>query len=161
MSSPNPHPDHAPQKGKEKEVPADSPRGRTKDPDHSSRSHHGHDERADSRSVSRGRTHRRSRHAEGHENANAPPEAFVYPSPTGGFSPKGRPPTFAEASYLSDAPHLDYKTPTSGRRRAATAPQPSHIRREMEAGVEMAKARGGTAEMRKDTKEESGKSDKD
>lgn len=88
----------------------------------------------------------------------------MYPCPTGGFSPKGRPPTFAEAAYLSDAPHLDYKAPASGRRRASTtmkSPQPSHIRREMEAGVEMTKARAASAEMPKETKEGSGKSEKD
>ncbi|KAG6355996.1 hypothetical protein INS49_015381 [Diaporthe citri] len=164
MSSTKPHPDHAPREGKKEEMPADPPRGRTKTPDRSSPGYHGRDKQADSRSVSRGRTHRRSHHSDGHGKANLPHEDFVYPSPTGGFSPKGRPPTFAEAAYLSDAPHLDYKTPTSGRRRASTAmksPQPSHIRTEMEAGVEMTKARGGAAEMRKDTKEGSGKSGKD
>lgn len=164
MSSPNPHPDHTHEKGKEKEKPEDPPRGRAKTLDHSSPRHHDGDKQADSRSVSRGRTHTRSHHSDGHEKTNAPPEAFVYPSPAGGFSPKGRPPTFAEASYLSDAPHLDYKTPASGRRRAVTgpkSPQPSHIRREMEAGVEMSKARGGAAETRKETKGASGKSEKD
>lgn len=161
MSSSKPPPDHTPEKGKEKETPADPPRGRTKAHAHSSPIHHGRDKRADSRSVSRGRTHGRSRQADRDEKANHTPEAFVYPSPTGGFSPKGRPPTFAEAAYLSDAPHLDYKLPFSGRKRAATAPQPSHIRTEMAAGVEMTKARAAAAELRKGTKEESGKSEKD
>lgn len=152
-----PHP-----KSKEKEEPTDPPRGRTSPTDKSSPSHHDHGKQADSRSVSRGRTHGRSHHGDRHGNAKPTPEDFVYPCPTGGYSPKGRPPTLDEAAYLSDAPHLDYKTPTRGRKRAAggvRSPQPSHIRREMEAGIEMAGARGRTSEKPKEAKDVTGKAE--
>lgn len=146
----------------EKEVPTDPPRGRTNPTDKSSPSHDDHGKQADSRSVSRGRTHGRSQQADRHGNAKPTPEDFVYPSSTGGYSPKGRPPTLDEAAYLSDAPHLDYKMPIQGRKRAAggvRSPQPSHIRREMEAGIEMAGARGGTSEKPKDSKDVTGKAE--
>lgn len=166
MSFPNSSADQTPQEGKEAEVPPDSPRGRTKTPDHAYPKHHGHGKQPDSRSVSRGRTHRRSRHEDARGRDHPPPEDFVYPCPTGGFSPKGRPPTQAEAAYLSDAPHLDYKKPTQGKKRrssgAVKSPQPSHIRMEMmemEAWGEMARPHRGAPEKAKETKEESGKSE--
>lgn len=149
-------------KGKEKEEPTDPPRGRTNPTDKPSPSHHDNGKQAGSRSVSRGRTHGRSHHEDRRGNAKPTPEDFVYPSPTGGYSPKGRPPTLDEAAYLSDAPHLDYKMSWQEKKRAAggvRSPQPSHIRREMEAGIEMAGSRGRTSEKPKEAKDVTGKTE--
>ena len=148
-------------RGKKEEVEADPPRGRTPAPDSTSASHQGRDKRADSRSVSRGRTHKRSRDEPDRRAAIHLPEAFVYPSPAGGFAPKGRAPTVSEAAYLSDAPHLDYKASIPGKKGAGGAvrsPKASHIRMmEMEAWAEMTGAGGGAAETRKGNKEETEK----
>ena len=148
MSSQDPAPGQTPEGQKEKEVQADSPRGRTKVADHPSPSQQARHGRADSRSVSRGRTHAKHPHKHGHGKVDPSTEAFVYPGLAGGFAPKGRPPTMFEASYLSDAPHLEYKTPTNKKSRASggvKSPQMSHIRMEVEAAAEMAGARGEAA----------------
>lgn len=162
MSPSTPERDQIPPKGKG-EVPANPPGGRTTTPDSpSSASHQGRGKRADSRSVSRGRTHRRSRNESGRRTDSHPPEDFVYPSPTGGFAPKGRALTASEAAYLSDAPHLDYKSPARGRKGsdgAVKSPKASHIRMEMEACAEMTGAGGEAAEARKGTNEATGKSE--
>lgn len=169
MFSPGPVTGHPSGKGKEKEDLSDPPRGRSGATEEASPSDRCLDKRTDSRSVSRGRTHRRShpgdRRGDRHRTANHPAEAFVYPCPTGGFSPRGRPPTTTEAAYLSDAPHLDYMTPSQGKKRTASgmvkSPQASHIRMEMEAGMEVARARGGAAEMPEGAREGSGKRERD
>lgn len=166
MSSSNPAPEQIPPKGKEKEAAGDPPRGRARESSHASRTQHGDDQRSESRSVSRGRTHRRSRHVHGRRDTSyPPPDDYVYPSPGGGFSPKGRPPSKTEAAYLSDAPHLDFKKPPQKRKRAAgsfKSPQPSHIRLEIEAGLEMGgthKWVGGRVKASKEESEEAGKSE--
>lgn len=67
-------------------------------------------------------------------------EGFVYPGLGGSTSAqKGRQATISEASYLSDAPHLDYKTPCHNNRQAIGAlNSPSHIRMDLRAVVEVA-----------------------
>ncbi|KAL1847223.1 hypothetical protein Daus18300_014017 [Diaporthe australafricana] len=149
--------ENPPQKIKKKERPAaEAQRGRAEAQDNDSRRR---DAGTDTRSVSRGRTHNRSRQEFHRGQSSSSPESFVYPNQTGGFAPKGRAPTMFEEKYLSDAPHLEYRPIEQRRRRGSgkvKSPDVSCV--EVEAGIkEVEEARGGPEEAQKQTKEESTK----
>lgn len=106
--------DESAQKMKKQERPAaEAQRGRAKAQDNDSPRRGAS---TNSRSVSRGRTHKRSGQAHHRGKSSSSAESFVYPNQTGGFAPRGRAPTMFEEKYLSDAPHLEYR-PIEGRRR--------------------------------------------
>lgn len=149
MASTDPPLSESPQNVKEEDAQTDPLRCRTKTQDHFSPARHSREKGEDSNSLPRGRTSRRSRHEHVQRKSTPSPEAFVYPCLGGGFAPKGRPPTVFEAVHLSDAPHLEYKSPEKRGKREAGAmksPQASHIRIEVEAAIEMTGG-GGEAVM--------------
>lgn len=160
MASTDPPSNDSPRNVKDKDIQTDRLRGRTKTQHHFSPTRHPREKGEDSRSLSRGRKSRRPHHGHVQRKSTPSPESFVYPCLGGGFAPKGRPPTVFEAVHLSDAPHLEYKSPEKRGKREAGAvksPQASHIRIEVEAAIEMTVACDEAAVIGEVPKESSGK----
>jgi hypothetical protein len=84
-----------------------------------------------SRSVSIDYSHENQPDQHANHETKFTTEGYFYPSPTGGFAPKGRPPTAEEVAYMSDAPHLDYRNHIKKRNKFSPVPKSprmSHLR---------------------------------